>query len=447
VSPIPGPPRSATLVLCTTTGDVLGRLPSFETEPPWWQDAAGIVTAAREHYGVEVTIIRLLEASRPAPPGGAVTYLAQLEESAADDLPLVAWAGALEPHPLRLPYAEPGGPQRDLAWATGALAEQGIARRGAAQQVRTWNLSSLWRIPVADGSSVWLKSVPPFFAHEGDVMALLQDGPVPRLLAHSPGRILMPEIGGGDLYGAPTPILLSLVTMLVGLQAWSADRLQELAVLGLPDWRGAALTEAVEDVVRRNSAQLADENLVALGRLVDGAAAGFAAIAECGVPDSLVHGDFAPGNARGDADRQTLLDWGDCGIGHPLLDRSAFMDRIGGAQRGEVEQHWDETWRTAMPGSDPARAARLLAPWAAARQAVIYQGFLDNIEPSEHPYHRSDPAEWLTRAAALVSRAFPTPAAFRTQAADRSAPGTELGKRHVAVQADPVGPAENPAEE
>ena len=44
----------------------------------------------------------------------------------------------------------------------------------------------------------------------------------------------------------------------------------------------------------------------------------------------------------------------------------------------------------------------LLAPVAAARQAVIYRKFLDNIEPSEHPYHRADPARWLTRTAALV---------------------------------------------
>ena len=40
-----------------------------------------------------------------------------------------------------------------------------------------------------------------------------------------------------------------------------------------------------------------------------------------------------------------------------------------------------------------------LAPLAAARPAVIYQGFLDRIEPSEHPYHRDDPAVWLRNAA------------------------------------------------
>jgi len=39
---------------------------------------------------------------------------------------------------------------------------------------------------------------------------------------------------------------------------------------------------------------------------------------------------------------------------------------------------------------------------AAARQAVTYQGFLDRIEPSEHPYHRTDPAERLKRVVALI---------------------------------------------
>jgi hypothetical protein len=55
-----------------------------------------------------------------------------------------------------------------------------------------------------------------------------------------------------------------------------------------------------------------------------------------------------------------------------------------------------------VPGSDPERAAMLIAPVAAARQAVIYQVFLDGIEPSEHPYHAPDPADWLTRTARLA---------------------------------------------
>lgn len=352
---------------------------------------------------MEVTILRVLDASLPAPPGGRVTYLAEVDGAQAGGLPLSGWPGVLEPHPLRLPYAEPGGPSRELAWADGRLEDHGLVRTGRAQQMRTWNLSSLWRIPVG-GESVWLKSVPPFFAHEGAVLDRLQDGPVPRLLAHQAGRVLMREIPGEDLYGAQLPTLLTLVSMLVSLQAQWCGREDELLSLGMPDWRGDPLTVAIESVVRRTWPELVSEDRRALTELLERLPRRFASLAECGVPDSLVHGDFAPGNARGRDDTIVLLDWGDCGVGHPLLDMSAFVDRIPSESVAPIKSHWTKRWRQAVPGSDPARAAELVEPIAAARQAVIYQGFLDGIEPSEHPYHRADPALWLHRAAERTRR-------------------------------------------
>ena len=69
----------------------------------------------------------------------------------------------------------------------------------------------------------------------------------------------------------------------------------------------------------------------------------------------------------------------------------------------QLRAHWEAAWHAAYPGADPTRAWDLLAPIAAARQAVIYRTFLDNIEPSEHPYHRDDPRERLQRVAEIVS--------------------------------------------
>ena len=127
-----------------------------------------------------------------------------------------------------------------------------------------------------------------------------------------------------------------------------------------------------------------------------------AAIDACGLPDTLVHGDFHPGNVRGEAGRLPVLDWGDSGIGHPLLDQPAFLGRIRTDAVSPCRDRWHAAWRAAVPGCDPDRAATLLAPVAAARQAVVYQGFLDRIEPSEHPYHRDDPPERLRLAAQLA---------------------------------------------
>ena len=397
------PPRTALLVLTLGDGRVLGHLPPIEVATPWWQDARPIIEAAREAFGLEVVILRLLGADLPRPPGGNVTYLAEV----AEPLPVAArkrlapWTEPLVDDPLRLPWAVPGGPDADLQWASGVIRTLGLERAGPAEQIRTWNLSSIWRLPLRSGSA-WLKVVPPFFAHEGHIVRLLQGGPVPRLLGHARDRTLSADIPGADRYDAGLPDLLEMVSRLVALQAGWIGRTDELLKIGLPDWRGPALTLALAALVERRGAELAPNDRRVLETFVADLPNRFAAIEACGIPDTLVHGDFHPGNVRGAAGSLVLLDWGDCGVGQPMLDMSAFLDRIPPSAVDRVRSRWQIAWRTAVPGSDPNRAAALLAAIACSRQALIYQVFLDAIELSEQPYHRDDPAEWLARAATLV---------------------------------------------
>jgi len=395
--PAEPPQRIARLVLVTPDGAMVGSLPGIPVALPWWQEAESVVRAAREHYGIDVTILRLLGAASDRPHGGLVTYVAEI----AEPVPADPWNERLEAHPMRQTYAEPGGPAADLVWARSMLRRHGIAPNGEPVQVRSWNLSSVWRIP-AGGETAWLKVVPPFFAHEGRMIAALANGPVPRLLGHDGGRMLLAGIPGEDMYEAALPRLLEMVTLLVQLQASWIGRARTLLSMGLPDWRGPALTEAVADVVERTRDDLLAEDVVLLDRFVRDLPNRFAEIESCGIPATLVHGDFHPGNFRGTVDSLTLLDWGDSGVGHPMLDQPAFLDRVPGEHRQAIREHWNGEWLAALPRSDPGRAAELLAPVAAARQAVIYQRFLDNIEPSEQVYHRHDPADWLGRTAALL---------------------------------------------
>jgi Ser/Thr protein kinase RdoA (MazF antagonist) len=388
--------RSAELVLVTPAGALLGRLPPVAVETPWWQDVEPVVRAVRVRDGIAVTVLRLLAAELDRPPGGRVTYLAET----ADPVELLPWSGVLDEQPMRLAYAKPGGPAADLAWAESVVAALALECTASAVQVRTWNLSSLWRLPV-QGQSLWLKVVPPFFAHEGTLLDRLAGERVPRLLGHYGGRMLLGEVPGADLYEAELPQCLEMVSMLVRLQRCWMGRAAELGALGLPDWREAALIPAIADVVARTAEELPTGDRVRLERFLRELPARFAALSACGLGEGLVHGDFHPGNFRGDGNEMTLLDWGDSGIGHPLLDQAAFLDRVPEAARETVRSHWLGLWRAAVSGADPARAAALLAPIAAARHAVIYRHFLDNIESAEHPYHRHDPAEWLSRAAAL----------------------------------------------
>jgi hypothetical protein len=355
------------------------------------------VKAAREHHAIDVTVLRLLETELSVPHGGTVTYVVEVAQGVTGE----AWDGTLDDHPLRMPWARPGGPAADVAWAGSRLAERGMRRIGPAQQVRTWNLSSLWRLPV-EGQTAWLKCVPTFFAHEGRILELLQGGPVPTLIAHDAQRLLLAEIPGEDLWDAPTPRLMEMVALLVNLQREWLERIDELLALGLPDWRAPALASAIERLVERVGPKLTTDDRATLDDFVNGLVDRFARVAACGLPDTLVHGDFHPGNFRGDDTSLVLLDWGDCGVGHPLLDEPAFLDRVPTDAVERARRQWHAAWASGIPGSDPDRASHLLRPIAAARQALIYQKFLDGIEPSERVYHAADPGNWLRRTAELA---------------------------------------------
>ncbi len=395
---MPPPPRVVRLVLVRPSGEPIGVLPEFAVDVPWWQEAGPVVRGARERFGIDIIVLRLLAAAEPTPHGGLVTYLA---ETAAPPAGLQPWQGVLDEHPRRMPWARPGGPGADLEWADDRLRDAGVHRAGPAEQVRTWNLSSLWRLPLPGGTSAWLKHVPPFFAHEGRVLSRLAGGPVPALLAHDRGRVLMPEIAGEDLYDASLRQLEEMVRTLVSLQASWIGQADELLALGLPDWRHPALATAIADAIAR-TADVSGRDRAVLDAFVADLPERVRQVADAGVPDTLVHGDFHPGNVRGHGTTITLLDWGDCGVGHPLLDQAAFLDRIPPDAVVPIRALWREEWERVVPGSEPDRAAELLAPVAAARQAVIYRRFLDGIEPSEHPYHAADPADWLARSARLL---------------------------------------------
>jgi Ser/Thr protein kinase RdoA (MazF antagonist) len=193
-----------------------------------------------------------------------------------------------------------------------------------------------------------------------------------------------------------------MVGLLVGLQVEWAGRADELLALGLPDWRPVPLAEAAADVVARTAGELEHDVVQRLERLLEGLPQRSAEVESCGIPETLVHGDFHRGNVRGTPEQLVLLDWGDCGVGHPLLDQVAFLEYLPHEEHAAVLREWSRLWRAAVPGCEPERAALLLKPVAALRRAVVYRGFLDAIEPDERIYHASDPADWLTRTAELA---------------------------------------------
>lgn len=384
--------RTVRLVLTGADRSVEGELPLFAVETPWWADVEPVVHVARARFGADVHVLRLVDVTGGEPAlarSGLVTYEAEL----VGELP-----AALRPtqvdiggdHPLRAPWARPGGVQAMVEWAGGF-----VDATGPAQQVKSWNLSCLLRLPTA-GGPVWCKAAPPFFSHEGAILELaggVRPYLVPPVLANAPGLTLMCHVDGADQWEAGPELAASMVTALVDLQR--AVTVDQLLAAGLPDWRSPALLAAAQRLCCRDDvrATLAPAELPALDRLVDELPDRFAALDRCGIEPGLIHGDFHPGNWRGGASTLVLLDWGDSGVGHPLLDMPAFLGRMPAEGASKVRVHW-----IALLDGDAQRASEIIAPIAALRQALIYRSFLDAIEPAEHRYHQADVPQWLREA-------------------------------------------------
>ncbi|GAA5197243.1 phosphotransferase [Microbacterium jejuense] len=396
---------SVRLVLVLPGGTPLGVTAPFTvspgsdpaSEPDWdWREVPAVLAAARTALGIAPTLLRLARVTpRTADAPEEVVYVAEVPERPAltlydGDAALIADAR------LRMAWAKPGGPSRYLMWAQAALAAQGVAIIREPEQIRTWNLSALWRLPTGSGI-VWLKAVPPFFSHEGAVLERLQEFAVPRLLARTDDAVLLADVPGDDRYGAGATTARRMIDLLVGIQS-SVD---PSTLPSMPRWAPATLVPMAERTLALAD-DLDAEDRAAVASLIARLPRLEADLGACGLPDTLVHGDFHPGNLRGDDDGLVLLDWGDSGIGHPLLDHAAFMERMPAAAASTLSAYWTTAWRTVVPGAEPERALELLAPFSALRQATLYRGFLDRIEPSEHIYHRADPTIWLRRTAALL---------------------------------------------
>jgi hypothetical protein len=395
--------RDVTLVLVDGDGEVRGALPSFAVELPWWMETASIVAHVSHEHGVDVEVLRLLASERDVPHGGAVTYSARCDvavpglRSVADDVSDLATT----PHPLRAPYAEVDGPARSLAWARGVLGRDapldGVVR---AEQQRTWNLSAIWRLHDGE-ASYWVKQVPEFFAHEAAVLAWLgervPDLAPPLVGADDQGRMLLAHVEGTDLYGADPAMRARIAARAHEIQVAGIVDADALVARGVPDRRGARLVtwirDRLDDVVGDHPA----------GALLDDLDRMWDAVQQCGLPDTLVHGDAHPGNVI-EGERMVVVDWGDSVVGSPVLDVATLTATLSPEQSAVVVDAWCDLWSRTAPGCEPRRALELVRPVSELRMAAVYADFLARIEPTERVYHRADVPERLDAAVAAAAR-------------------------------------------
>jgi Ser/Thr protein kinase RdoA (MazF antagonist) len=380
--------RTVTAVV-THDGACAGMVGPFPVEIPWWAQVEPVVAHLEETLGVPVVVLRLLtvEGSDGA-RDGHVTYHAEALEPPGK---LTSCDFADVDHPLRLPWARASGVRELFRWA----AEQ-VELTGRPVQHKTWNLSGLFRLPTGEGP-VWLKAIPPFAAAEpAAIAAFAEVDPdlVPAILASAPGRLLLADVPGADCWDASPQVAADAVARLAAAQA----RLGRPSS-AIPDRRPPTLAAAVRDLLDGPvGAELSPRELDAARDLQPQ----WETLADCGLPDTVVHGDFHPGNWRRGVGAPVVLDFADAHLGNPALDGLRAIDFLPADRREAAADAWISAWTAAFPRSRPAEALRIARPLAHLAYAVRYQEFLDNIEPSEHVYHHGDPAASIRQALAAL---------------------------------------------
>lgn len=382
--------RSVTAVV-TSGGVCVGEVGPFEVEVPWWPEVESVVAYLQPILGVPVVVLRLVHADGEGALDGHVVYHVDATGTTATLPPTSVDLG--NGAARRAAWANLDSLTELLMWAQDTLAALGRPATGPVEQRKTWNLAGLFRLPTAAGP-VWLKTLPPFAADERRAMAAfaaVDPTLVPAVLAGERDRLLLEHLPGEDCWDADAAVIADGVRRVVAAQH-TLD-----VVPWLPDRRTPAMIEQIDALLDRDLGLTPEE--IAAARALRPR---WAELDDCGLPDTIAHGDLHAGNMRSAGGPAAVLDFADAYVGNPVVDGLRLVDFLHASKHEAVTTAWVDAWRSLRPDTDPARALVVADPLIQLSYAVRYQEFLDGIEESEQVYHRDDPAVSVRRAIAAA---------------------------------------------
>lgn len=388
--------------LVSVDGEYVGTAPPFEDAIPWWGEVEDITAHLDALLGVPTAVLRVAPTAGQAQPGGHVRYHVEAygtpRAGVLDPTPPSDWAEIVRPQPHRANWAEVGGPRRMVEWAGGI-----VPLTGKPVQVKTWNLSCLFRLPVSGGLA-WAKATSAFASVDGDVIRHVRAcdpslAPEPlavdlerrwSLLAHAPGE---------DCWEPDDATVELVLRRWVSVQGVLAHQVSSIDAPATPS---QGFAEALDGLVERVADSLTPADLAGVAALTARLPSLLDQLESSGLPRTVVHGDFHPGNWRSDGLNRKIVDWADAYLGHPAADIDRLVGRLPPEQGALASKIWADAWRATLPSCDPTAAIAPMAVLSKLVRGELYQRFLDNIEPDERIYHEGDPLAMIREAVAAI---------------------------------------------
>jgi Ser/Thr protein kinase RdoA (MazF antagonist) len=246
------------------------------------------------------------------------------------------------------PFAKPGWIRELFRWAYEQTAPLGLRLTGNFRQYNASPTFSLMRIET-DGDALWFKATGEPNAHELSVslsLARLFPRHVPRILGVHPAwnGWLTVEVSGAELdQTSECSSWERAAEQLAELQIESIGKGAELLEAKCKDLRIRRLVEQIDPYLARMAELMAVQEKPSpaplstseLSSLAQGLRESCSLLQDVGLPDTLGHTDFNPGNILVSQDRCVFVDWAEACVTNPLITLEYLCQYL---ERSAVEE-------------------------------------------------------------------------------------------------------------
>ncbi|MFN6572677.1 phosphotransferase [Dendronalium sp. ChiSLP03b] len=315
---------------------------------------------------------------------------------------------------MRVPWAQIGWFERATDWINLQLYFLGVNTTAPIQQVKSQTRSCLLKISTTDGE-IYFKATFGIFASETIFTKSITEfypEHLPELLIVDTQKswMLMPDFGGKHL-GKIHNIFhwKKALNSFAKMQIQASSQVEKLLAIGFTDRRIEQIISQIELLfadnllVPQDDPRLSSTEIEALRSLIPQLRAMCNELAICGIPQTLVHGDFHCENVILTDEKFIYFDWSDGAVSHPFFDAVFFLEDITqqlpdiSDVQVSLRNAYLEPWTVYMPIEQLISVFAKVQPLAYLYYAVVSYEITQSLEVSHRWENEEAVSYWLKK--------------------------------------------------